>query len=336
MKLYPLLLRLLPRDRRERYGGEMSKVFEEQLHATRSGRWRWLTASAQSAREVIALVRFALRERTRLMRFTAPDLHSELRWARRGLRARGGTALLTVGLLSMALAANALVFAVTDALVFTRVPYADADRLFQIQRIDQRGRTSRFLRADVVDRWREHADLFSGVEGHLDTVGFLKIGERVVDAVIADVTPGLTALLGVAPRWGRPLHAADAARRDGHTVLIAESLARELFGDPQDAIGQTIRTSSQPLLVVGVMASPFRFPTSERRAGPALARVHPGAAATPPPSRSRRRRQLASRRGARTRPRGRESRCAAKLRAGGGACVRDRNCARRGRLSRHH
>jgi len=42
----------------------------------------------------------------------------EARWVWRGLRARGGRAVLSVGLLAFALAANVMVFAMSDSLAF--------------------------------------------------------------------------------------------------------------------------------------------------------------------------------------------------------------------------
>jgi len=58
------------------------------------------------------------------------------------------------------------------------------------------------------------------------------------------------------------LVAADAQETSTIPSLISEKLARDRFGSGPDAVGRTLQTTAQPLLVVGVMADDFLFPTS--------------------------------------------------------------------------
>ena len=81
----------------------------------------------------------------------------------------------------------------------------------------------------------------------------------------ADVTVGLVRLLGARPKWGRDFVDDDARQTSPHPVLIAQSLAAEQFGDPARAVGQQLRTTAEPLLVVGVMPAEFRYPTGSVR-----------------------------------------------------------------------
>jgi putative ABC transport system permease protein len=267
MTFYRLLLHLLPRDRRDRYGADMAAVFADQRRAARKS--GILRVTVLWMKEVGGLTRFSLRERLSRARsgkrsssrFDAPN---ELRWAWRGIRARRWRALLIVSLLAVALAANALVFAVADSLVFHRLLYADADRIVEIQQIDQRGGNDRFFSADLLDRWRDQKDLFSSVQGYLTKTLFLPAegAEQIETVPTVDLTPGVTDLLGVRPRWGRPLVDADMREQGSYPALISESLARRRFGSPDRAPGQLLRTTSVPLLVVGVMPATFRFPAA--------------------------------------------------------------------------
>jgi hypothetical protein len=43
-------------------------------------------------------------------------------------------------------------------------------------------------------------------------------------------------------------------------AIVSEETARELFGSPEQAVGQTVRTDDDVLHVVGVMSSRFAFP----------------------------------------------------------------------------
>jgi predicted permease len=205
------------------------------------------------------------------MRKALDRFRLELRWAGRNLLGRGWRAILVVALLTVALAANALVFATADSLVFNRLPYPGIDRLviFDV-RDPQTGESAGFgAGATALDEWRKQTDLFEGVHTYLSKVIFLQgSGEpELVNA--ADVTVGLFEILRAEPRWGRRFVDGDE-RQTPQVVVIAESLARERFGDPARAVNQRLETTAEPLLVVGVMPGTFRFPSGSQRIWRAL------------------------------------------------------------------
>jgi predicted permease len=86
-----------------------------------------------------------------------------------------------------------------------------------------------------------------------------------------DVTPGMMSVLSIAPSWGRSFAPDDATVEGRFHVLLGENLARELFGQPEAAVGQRLETSHLPLVVVGVMPAAFRFPDG----GPQIWRALP-------------------------------------------------------------
>ncbi len=191
------------------------------------------------------------------------DFASEFKWAWRAVKARGWRAGLIVGLLAVALAANAVMFSVADSLVFDRVPFRGANRIVEIQRPappNQPGAGDRFLSAPLLTQWRNQTDLFSSVQAYLSKTIFV-VGDGMAELVrTADITPGLIELLGVAPRWGRSIAPGDELDASLQVVLISEALARKHFGRPELAVGKRIETTADPLMVVGVMPSSFSFP----------------------------------------------------------------------------
>lgn len=198
---------------------------------------------------------------------------TELRWAWRSIRARGWRACLAAALLAVALAANTLVFSAADSLVFHRAPFRGLDQLVEIQRRDARtGQPSgnAFLSVALLDEWRAQTDLVSAVHGSLTKTIFLAGAGEPELVSAADVTIGLIELLGARPRWGRTLIDGDERRVDVQMVLVSESLARERFGDPAVAVGQTLTTTAEPLSVVGVMPANFRYPGASQRIWRAL------------------------------------------------------------------
>lgn len=201
-----------------------------------------------------------------------PALAHDVRWAWRNLRSRGWRPVLAIGLLAIALAANTLVFAVADSFVFHRTPYRDAERLVEIRQVDVKtGKPgSTFLTPALLDEWRRQTDLIAAVEGHLTKTIFLSGAGEPTMVSASDVTVGLLGMLGAHPRWGRGFVEDDARQPDPQAVLIAESLARERFGDPAAAIGQRLETTAEPLVVVGVMPQGFRYPSGAQRIWRAL------------------------------------------------------------------
>jgi putative ABC transport system permease protein len=270
--VYRSLLRLLPRERRVRDGEAMAAVFAELQETTRRERG-WLALGVLWMKETSGLVRFGVRERFTRRTVAAGsspspnsggwNVFSELKWAWRAVRARGWRALLIVALLAVALAANAVMFAVADSLVFNRVPFPHADRIVEIQRPGppgEPGRADSFFSAALLTQWRNQTDLFSSVHGYLQKTIFV-VGDGMAELVgTVDVTPGLIELLGVAPRWGRSIATGDELDTSLQVVLISEPLARKRFGSPELAVGRRIETTADPLMVVGVMPASFSFP----------------------------------------------------------------------------
>jgi predicted permease len=265
---YQALLRLLPAERRARDGAAMTLVFDELRESTRRDRG-WIALAVLWMKETGGLVRFGWRER--FVRRSAAagsgpsagrhrwDFSSELKWAWRAVRARGWRAGLAVALLAVALAANAVVFSVTDSLVLARVPFREADRIVEIRReLPDRSR-DQFVSAALLAQWRNQTDLFSSVQAYLSKTIFV-VGDVAELVRTVDVTPGLIELLGVPPRWGRSIAPGDERDTSLQVVLISEALAQKRFGRPELAVGKRIETTADPLMVVGVMPSTFRFP----------------------------------------------------------------------------
>ena len=148
---------------------------------------------------------------------------TDLRWAFRNLRARGWRPVLAAVLLAIALAANTLMFAVADSLVFHRAPYGEPDRLVEFQERDARtGRSfGAFLTVPLLEEWRNQRDLFDGVEGHLHKVIFLsgtaepELVEAADPLTLIAVTMGVMAVALLAT-W-QP--ARQAARIDPRELL---------------------------------------------------------------------------------------------------------------------
>lgn len=249
--MYRLLLLLLPRHRRIAYGDEMRDVFNAAMLAS-SAKGGRAAATRLWVREVVGMMRFALKDR---FGSAGPlgggPVARDLRWAWRGIRLRGWTAVLSITLMAVAMSASTLVFAAADALIFNRVPFPEADRLVGL---------SQGVRGQALVDYREQSDIFSHVAGRQPSAAFLTGDTEPQQVDVEFVTPGLFETLGVLPQWGRPLVESDRTSIDPTYAVIEAGLAREVFGSPERAIGNILETSERSLTVVGVMPPAFRFP----------------------------------------------------------------------------
>lgn len=267
-RVFRFLLWLLPPRRRTRFSDEMVEVFDglrriEQQQRGRAGLiGLWL-------RELAGLTRFVAREW-----FTAAaaalglgrhsSLGAELRWAQRGIRSRGWSAVFTVGLLAVTIAVNVATFAMADSLVFHRHPYADVNRIVALdQFVGPDRRPGRQPSAALLTAWADQHDLFAAAGGFLEKGGVFRIGGNRTERLnVIDATVGMLDVLGARPARGRTFSTDDLQSSAEHAVLLSDRRAREWFGSADSALGRRIEATGGPLIVVGVMPPAFAFPSA--------------------------------------------------------------------------
>ena len=188
-------------------------------------------------------------------------LAKDFRLALRSLRASPAHA--TIGILTLALGIGISVgiFSVLDALLIRPAPFVEADRLTELWNLAEESKVQfpGFSRT-LIGEWTAQTDLFDRVEAFDDDVAVFQ-GERGAEATdMAVVTPGMFAMLGVAPSQGR--YFVDGDGRDGSdlSVVISERLWRSMFGSRPDIVGHTLQINNRPHTVIGVMPATFHFP----------------------------------------------------------------------------
>ena len=210
-----LLRRLMPSRDRARYGDEISSV-RTAMRADESRAAGVAGVGVFWMREILDAIRIWIRER--VPRGTAstpsssrhrggqgPHPITTLRWAWRGLRARGAQAVFVIGLLALAIAATTTVFSAADSFVLRRVPYADAGGLVVMQSSQFFGPSTAVSHRSIAE-WRNHTDLFAGVHAHTSDLSiYLTTGDLTESIPVVQVTPGLVEMLGVQPIAGRSL-----------------------------------------------------------------------------------------------------------------------------------
>jgi len=245
--VYRLLLLRYPRRLRRAYGREMQDAFLRLLHET----WRerglrgwagvWLRVLGETARPLPGAIPVS-RGRSPVVEggIGVPVVWSsrptagvfgrialDVTAAARTLRRAPGFTALVVGILGVAVAFNASVFAVVQAYILRPLPYPDAGRIVTVSP------------ATAAVGWRNSGDVFEkAVSWNLD--GFTLVGGRPADVVLGSwVSPDFFDVLGVRAVLGRTF-TRDDADTNARVAVISHDVWVRRFGGDAGVVGRTL------------------------------------------------------------------------------------------------
>jgi len=187
----------------------------------------------------------------------------------RSLRSTPGFTLAAVLTLAVGIGAFTTVYGVVDAMVLRPLPFGDrSPRLVTLHSTHPTQATdwddSDLSYADLIDL-SESGRAFDRVEGILGrniALASDRDSERVLGA---SVTPGLFAMLGVAPAIGRDFRPEAAAEPGFETeVIISDALWHRLFAGDPSVTAKTLLINGRAVAVVGVMPPRFSFPEGQQ------------------------------------------------------------------------
>lgn len=262
---YRASLRLYPRDFRERFGDEMTALYEDLLEEhSAHGRWAllgfWLRALgaglAGAARARLALAtrsRAGSRGGARGGDDMLSTLATDVARAARALRRSPGFAAVAVLSLGLGMAANATMLTLVRALVWSRLPVPEPERLVRVFETDPRGPRN-VSWPDYRDLREQGSDVFEGLLVH-DLASFgLRAGERTEVIHGELVSEDYFDVLGLSPLAGRLFSGRDGAAGplDDLPVVISHDLWQRRFGSDPTTIGRVVELSGQPVRIVGV------------------------------------------------------------------------------------
>jgi len=196
-----------------------------------------------------------------------PLLETTLQDARYAVRTLGKNRSATlIGILVMALAigANTAVFSVVHAVLLNPLPYANPDRIVTLTYRSTGGsfsgnRAQQISVPDFVD-WQAQSTSFDAMAYSSTGRGSVMVGTVAEYTVVSRVSDGFFRVFATQPSTGR-LFTRDEVR-DGAAgaAVVSDRYARQHFGDPRRAVGQTLRLFTQSVPIVGVLAPAFNYP----------------------------------------------------------------------------
>ena len=177
--------------------------------------------------------------------------------ARRSLWRFRATSVAAVLILALSICAGTVTFAVVDTVVLRPLPYSASERL-----VDVFGTTPKDFRSVVSPTdyytWRESASSFEGLAAYRQWPFRFPGTSDEVTMVIA--TASLFDVLRVKPVIGTTFTADhETPGRDAVGVISHGTWTRRFGGDPS-VLGQTLRTPTGVVTIIGVMPQDFSFP----------------------------------------------------------------------------
>jgi len=209
----------------------------------------------------------------------------DVRYAARALRRSPGFTLTATLVLALGIGASTAMFSAVDAVLVSRLPYPQDDRLVRIYQQNSPTNLFGLSAADylaVVAQQRS----FIAVGAQRGREATLAIDGRVRRSIIAAADCGFFSALGVQVARGRLITASDIASNSFVAVATHPFAVREFGGDGSAAVGKTVTIDGVAYSIVGVFGASvrdlaatraelwtgMRVPTPERR-GPFNMRV---------------------------------------------------------------
>ena len=269
IRLYRMLLLLLPPHFRREFGADLEGVLWDRLRAARGPTARlWIcfvalvdvlaTAAAEWAREL---------RRPRASRGVGwDDLRLDVRHAIRSLARRPGFTVTAVATLALGIGASVAVFSVVDGVLLRPLPYPDADRIVSIETLwTETGRSSQDVSGPDFLDWQAQSDAFESMAAYNggDNLGdddVTIVGGQAVFANTRYVSADFFAVFGQTAAAGRLLTDRDMPAGEPTVAVVAHAWARTHFGSAEAAVGEVIVAYGTPLQIVGVAAPEFRYP----------------------------------------------------------------------------
>jgi putative ABC transport system permease protein len=202
------------------------------------------------------------------------SLAADVRQALRVVRTRPGVAAVAAGTLALGIAANAVVFAIADAVLWHGLPFRDPGELVMVWQQDLPHDRDRITIAPgEFVHYREVAGSFASMGAASPATYNMISGATVATLEAAQISPSLLPTLGVQPVLGRVFTENEAVSAGGRVALISHGLWQREFGGSPNVLGREIRLeegapsggapapapSTEPYRILGVLPRDFRL-----------------------------------------------------------------------------
>jgi hypothetical protein len=153
---------------------------------------------------------------------------------------------------AIAIAANATIFTVVNAVLIRSLPYSQPDRILQVAEKNDKLNLPVFG-ASVLNflSWREQQQAFEQIAG-VGYATFTLTGNGEPEQLSGNrISPALDQVLGTRPLLGRTLTPDEEKPGGAAVAMIGEGLWRRRFASDRNLVGDTILLDGVPTTIVG-------------------------------------------------------------------------------------
>ncbi|MGB6690933.1 MAG: ABC transporter permease, partial [Terracidiphilus sp.] len=177
----------------------------------------------------------------------------DLRFALRMTRRAPGFTATVVLTIAIAIAANATIFTVVNAVMIRPLPFSDPGRIMQVAEKNDKLNLPSFA-ASVLNflDWRAQSRSFEQLAG-LGS-GNLTLTDRGEPEQLAAnlISPALLGVVGLKPVAGRGFLPSDELPNGPRVAMLGQGFWKRRFGSDPSVLGRSITLDGQSTLVVGV------------------------------------------------------------------------------------
>ena len=200
-----------------------------------------------------------MRERSHeVVGFRAETVAHDLRYGIRQLRKSPGFAITTILMLALGIGASTAIFGFVDAALIQPLPYAQPNRLVDVDEYAAAfGRSN--LSYDDYQDWKRMNTTLQSLDVYTSMGYLLRIGSVSEPLSAARVSDGFFHTLGVEPMLGRDFRPGEDKPGGAKIAILSYGMWMTRFGGRRDVLGQTIGLSGDPFTIVGVLPRDFAF-----------------------------------------------------------------------------
>src|SRR5262245_24673869 len=202
------------------------------------------------------------------------SLATDVRYALRGLAQKPGFTIAVILTLALGIGANAVVFALVNAVVLRPLPYPDADRIISISQRGEEGRDGCVLNDLPYADWSQSTQSVEAQAAYGEGQGVFQTPNGPVRISGLGATPAYFGIFGVRPLMGRMFDESEAKPGGQQVIVLSEPLWRELFGGDPEALGKSVVFDGKPRFVIGVLPAAFTAGREERYWNPLRSEEH--------------------------------------------------------------
>ena len=187
-------------------------------------------------------------------------LAQDATYAWRVLRRQRVPALAAILCMAVGVSATTAMFSVVDTLLLRPLPYSNGDRLVAISTArtgSRSGNVSSYL--DYLD-WRASQHSFDEL-GALGQTDFVMLRGEPTNVASALVSASFFPVFGVTPEFGRVFASDDDQPGAAPVLVVSDAFARQQFGEPARAVGQSVVLNGAARVIVGVIPDQWRYPS---------------------------------------------------------------------------